>query len=140
MSDYKSRIYIEVKNKSDWKKLYDLNVIQYDLWAELFHEIDGKILYLDGDWHCEEGQLFHLLLELTMRIPDCIIFADTSNYEATPYNHILYYLGDRIKTRFVDECLQPDTSLQEPYDWFKRHHVRLSKKQKEYMMSFNINP
>ena len=138
MSQYESRIYMEVKDINDWKKLYELNIIQYDLWSELFYEIEEKYFFLDGDWCCQEGQLFNLLLEFTFRIPDCIIFADTTNLDAEPYNHILYYLGDRVKTQFVEGDLQKETSIQDPYDWFKQHGIRLDKNQKKYLEQYNF--
>lgn len=140
MSQYVSRIYMEVKNPEDWQKLYDLNIVQYDLWSELFYELEGKVFYLDGFWSCQEGQLFNFLLEVTFRIPDCIIFADTTDLDAPPYNHILYYLGDNVKTKFIDEHMQEETLIHEPYDWFKRHRVRLTDAQKEYLKSFKFFP
>lgn len=139
MSQYVSRIYIEVKEQADWQKLSDLNVAQYGLWDNLFDEVENKFFYLDGDWDCREGQLFNLILEITLRIPDCIIFADTNNIEVNAYNHIVYYLGDRIKTKYLEGTMQNETSLQDPYDWFKLHKIRLGKNQKSYLQLFGFS-
>lgn len=138
MSQYSSRLYVEVKKVKDWDKLSDLNVEQYGLWSDDFKTLNEIFLYLDV-WSCEEGSLFDLAQEISMRISDCIIFADTNDIEAEPYNHIVYYLGDRVKTSDIDENIQEETSLMEPVEWFRQHKVKLDKKQKEYLESFNFN-
>ena len=77
MSQYTSRLYVEVKKIKDWDKLSDLNVEQYGLWSDDFKVLNEVFLYLDV-WSCEEGALFDLMQEISMRIPDCIIFAENA--------------------------------------------------------------
>lgn len=138
MSQYSSRLYVEVRKVRDWDKLLDLNVEQYGLWSDDFKILNEIFLSLDV-WSCEEGSLFDLAQEISMRVPDCIIFADTKNVEAEPYNHIVYYLGDRVRTNYIEEDIQEDTSLMDPIEWFRQNKVKLDKNQKEYLESFKFD-
>ena len=138
MSQYSSRLYVEVRKVRDWDKLSDLNVEQYGLWSDDFKILNEIFLSLDV-WSCEEGSLFDLAQEISMRIPNCVIFADTKNVETEPYNHIVYYLGDRVRTNYIEEDIQEDTSLMDPIEWFRQNKVKLDKPQKEYLESFNFD-
>ena len=138
MSQYTSRIYIEVRDKKDWKKLKDIEMAQYWLVESFFEDCEDKYFYIDGDWSLEEGPMFDLVFEISSRIPDCIIFADTNNINVDPYNFIVYYLGDRVKTKEMEGDMQWETVLTDPVEWFHQHKIRLGKLQKAYLKEFNF--
>lgn len=138
MSQYNSRIYVKVKNIKDWEKLSDINFKDFGFWANPFEGHDKNVFEINGDWSCYEDEMEELLYAIDARVPDCLIFGDTTNINVDPYAFIVYKIGDDVDCIEIEGELQWETQLDDPFGWFAAAGIRLNKDKIEILNSFGF--
>ncbi len=138
MSQYNSRILIQVKNIEDWSKLGDIDFKEFGFYQNPFDGHDQKIFFINGDWSCFEDELLSLANTISEKIPDCMLLGDTTNINVDPYAFIVYYLGEFTCSDELEGDFQWETYLDEPFDWFKAADVNLNDQQRKYLAEFGL--
>lgn len=138
MSQYSTRIYIKVKSKEDWKKASRLKLEKYGLWDDALKELDGNEFCIDGDWSCDEWDLNELVKKISSKIPECIICADTNNYNVDPYNYAIFSVEKKIMTNSTSGSEGYQAEIDNPIAWCKANKHRLTKELKETLKEYGI--
>lgn len=106
MSQIDARMYIVVKDTKDWKPLYDIDFIQYQIdgtGRDIFEGTEDKEFLINGDWSPRNlEELVETIAEAIGR-DKCLIIADTTNYNVDPYDDCYYSLGKLHGHKYVDE-------------------------------------
>lgn len=104
MSQYSSRIHIQVSTPEIWSRFID----NYDGGFELgkLADTNETSFIINGEWSENECGLDTIVAGVAKFLHgDGIIIADTTNINVDPYYHYVYYLGERVKTYYWD-CLE----------------------------------
>ena len=138
MSQYNSRIFIKVKNISDWNKLSDVDFTSCGFGCNPFTGHDTDTFIIDGDWSCFEDELEDMAQKITAHIPDCLLIADTSDINVDPFAYIAYSLGNGYDCDNIDTDLQWESDISDPFGWFETAGITLQDAQKEFLNSFGF--
>ena len=138
MSQYNSRILIKVKDIADWKKLADIDFKNFGFYANPFDGHEKEIFDIIGDWACFEDELIALANAIVERIPNCILFGDTTNINVDPYAFIVYHLGDGVYSDEIEGDFQWETELYDPFNWLQSANITLTDKNRAYLAEFGF--
>lgn len=147
MSQIVSRINIQVKKKTFWKKLMEIDVSKYGInmtAGELFGECNKQFILTD--WSCPEKKLLAFVKAINKSIEavdDVVIIADTTDMSENSSIYGIYYCGDKVKD-FYFSCdsdkanMFHETDINQIQEWINYAELPLNKRELELLKSFKI--
>ena len=139
MSQYDTRLLVKVKDTNDWSKLSNLSLMPYGIMDGFFEEYgkDNLSVYIPGgEWSCNESSLSELVDEISKRLPNCIVLADTHNYNVDPYNYCLYYFNENGDEIYVEGDEMWEIEMSDIFAWFEANEISLSDEEKVFLENF----
>lgn len=144
MSQYNSRLFIRVEYPSYWKRLYGMELNRYNLDVSA-QELFGtrKKTVVVTDWSSSENQLEAMVKEIAKNLIDCVIIADTTNYNENPYEFGVYYFGQKVNTFMIEEPepgydMFSTVDIENPSKWIYTANCAVSASIKRYLERFGI--
>ena len=142
MSQYESRMHIVVSTPEVWKKLHNLDVEKYGIFAPADEVFDlAGTEWEVSDWSCIEKDLKNFVSEVAEAIgKDGIVFADTTNINVDPYAYIVYAAGNGVREKeygFDEFCFETDISDLPEYLSYKNHFA-FNEKELKVLKYFGI--
>ena len=145
MSQYSSRLLMLVNSPSQWKILQQMDLTPYNISSpakDVFQSRKKQILIAD-DWACSEAKLTKLVKEIIKRVKNCVIIADTTDYNVNPFEYGVYYFGSKVGTFHIDE---PDpgfdmfstVDITDVSGWISASGCEISSVVKRYLAGFGI--
>lgn len=140
MSQYCSRMYVKVKNISDWDKLKEINMennICFDF--AIFFNCSNSYVYINGDWSASEDELCCICEEIKEVLgEDVFIIADTTNINVDPYNFVVYSHDEDVMSRYIDGCGYFNSDIRKPEQWFEKNKIKVSEETKKHASEFGF--
>ena len=142
MSHKITRMHIVVKNKSDWEKLYDLEMQEaYGLYyseRELFEHCEHH--FVSDGFGCDDTESFMYDLIDTLG-KNCLMICDSTDMQVDPYTHCMFYLGSELQYEYFGDDNEKgnmfhETDIAKIKDWFNYGEFNLSEKEMEHLNQF----
>ena len=145
MSRYSSRFLMLVNTPSQWKALQQIDLTPYNLSVpakDVFQSRKKQIVIAD-DWACPEAKITKLVKEIVKRVKNCVIIADTTDFNVNPFEYGVYYFGSKVGTFQIDEP-DPGFDMFSTVDitnvsgWISASGCEISAGVKRYLAGFGI--
>lgn len=144
MSQYSSRIHIQVSSPEVWSRCAGYDGTGFDL-AKLARS-DQTAFVTDELGAVNESKLERLVENLAQALEaDGIIIADTTNINVDTYEYCVFYLGGRVRTKefSLDRNAKKsdmffETDIQNIEEWLSYGEFSVSQKERSVLFRFDI--
>ena len=147
MSQYSSRINIQVSSNEMWKNLKNIDFEKYGIDNSIKNEFENYTnnnYIIDGDWSASEAELERLVYEIAVALNfETIIIADTTNIDVDSCNYCVFFIAERVKSKYFGDNSKKcemfySTKISDIQEWLEYGNFRISEKEQEKLSKFDI--
>lgn len=139
MSQFSSRMYINVLDEKQWNNLKHINFEEYGLSIDVEKDCKGTEFIIDSDWSISNSELEILVSKIKLCLKYCIIIADTTDINVDPFNYCVYVIGDELNSKLVEGDMFFNTTITDYKEWFAKGDIAITKNNCEILDYFNGN-
>lgn len=145
--EWSSRLYVKVKNRDVFKRLYDVEIP--DLTGESLFAGCTSEYANDGDISLTDSELYSLVAQIGRRLgEDGIVIGDCTSVSVDPFTYCVFYLGGRVRSdhfKFGRSKLKErlsemfsHTRIDKPHEWLTYAHFNVSDQEIKVLGEFGI--